>query len=88
MKIDFRNCNFSFDTKPPATVLTALKAQGFRWNGISRHWHRYKGWAGLPDGFADWIAKQCGTSAPSAPAVDTMGVDDCYEDACRSACGL
>ena len=88
MKIDFRNCNFSFDNKPPTQVLTALKANGFRWNGGFRHWHRSRGWVGLPTGFADWIASQCGTSAPAAPAVDPMGVDSAYEDACARTCGL
>jgi hypothetical protein len=96
--IDFPNCTFSFTSKPPANVLVALKAQGFRWQSGAKNWIRYKGWAGLPNGFADWVHEQCtGRKGPMdldkvrdhfAVAEDYECSDMGYEDACARACGL
>ena len=58
--IDFASCSFAFSERPPAEVLKALKAHGFRWNRIEECWIRRRGWGGLPDNFADWICSKAG----------------------------
>jgi hypothetical protein len=88
VRIDFSTCSFTFDAKPGPDVLKALKAHGFRWQPANKYWIRFRGWAGLPKGFADWIVGQCKGPAPEAQQVDPMGFDLAYEDSCARECGL
>jgi hypothetical protein len=63
--VNFHECSFRFTEKPPAEVLQALKAHGFRWQPISQCWMRPKGWRGLPNNFGDWlVAKAEGKEVP------------------------
>jgi len=102
VEIDFRRSEIRFSEKPSAKVLSALKANRFRWNPADKCWYRAN-WVGLPNGFCDYIVGLCEGGKPewhvgnngipvvrseTRPAVDPMGVDSAYEDSCRTACGL
>ena len=58
MKVNFNSPpTITFDGRPSDTILTALKAQGFRWNPRDKTWWR-KNWIGVADNFVDWISAQ------------------------------
>ena len=64
-RIESYGVEITFPAKPPAEILTALKAQGFRWNPRAKVWwrRRVKGVADL----IGWIEKKLQPDRPDGP---------------------
>ena len=64
-RIESYGVEITFPAKPPAEILAALKAQGFRWNPRVKAWHRRRV-VGAAD-LIGWIEKRTEPQPPDGP---------------------